>query len=107
MYERFARAPTESDSNFEAAIDAAFVPVEVPPQTAAENEDTANLVSGISAVTELFHSLTARLHLQELSTDDLLVLGIIFLILRRNAEWDVLLIMAVLFFLGLFDDTTP
>lgn len=102
MYERFSAFPAVSGSEAEA-IDAAFVPVEAPaPQTPAEGEHSAH----VSALTELFQGLFSRLHLSEISLDDILLLGIVILILRRNAEWDVLLIMAVLFFLGMFEDAT-
>ena len=111
MYERFAHTaadPFEAAQSIgpdpDSAIEAAFIPVDAPAPSEVPAEPSAD-GTGLHALSELIRALASRLHLQDVSMDDLLVLGILFLILRKNAEWDVLLIMGILFFLGLFDET--
>jgi len=110
MYERFSPLAAQGtplmDAQFieaaEPAPDAGFIPVDAvspPADNAAAAAGTASALAGI------FKNLTGRLHLQDITVDDLLLLGILVLILRKNAEWDVLLIMAVLFFLGMFESS--
>ncbi len=52
---------------------------------------------------DLLGSLLGRLHLTQLETDDLLLLGIAYLILRENGDEDLFLILAGLFVFGILD----
>lgn len=49
---------------------------------------------------DLLGQLLGGLHLRQLETDDLLLLGIAWLLLRENGDEDLFLILAALFFLG-------
>jgi len=112
MYERFsartAQTPPLMEAQFVEAAEPApvpepgFIPMEATaPQKTPDNPDSTTGTA--AALAGIFKNLAGRLHLQDITTDDLLLLGILILILRKNAEWDVLLIMAVLFFLGMFE----
>lgn len=114
MYERFsprtAQVSPLTDAQFVEAAeqipppDPGFIPVDAAAP-AADGVAAASTAGAVSALAGILKNLTGRLHLQDITVDDLLLLGILILILRKNAEWDVLLIMAVLFFLGMFESS--
>lgn len=78
-------------------VDADFVPVAEPappPEASAE--------AGGAGLGAVLQKLTGKLRRTELSTDDLLLAAILWLVLRDSGDDDLVWILAALFFTGAF-----
>lgn len=84
-----------------------YAPVEPPPPPRSappKRGQGQERDHPLKAITGLLPGLSKGLSLQQLGTEDLLLLALIFLILWEGDHWEAVIALAILFFSGLGEE---